>query len=329
MSAGGARPRCSQAVRVATRPRGVRASRPERTRNGSATSSTVSRSSPTATASVLMPTGPPPKRRQSASSTARSRRSRPGLVDLEQLEGRAGQVAGHHAVGPHLREVADPPQEAVGDARGAPRAGRDLDAGGLLHLDVEQVGRAPHDALEVGGLVELQVGGEAEPVAQRAGEQTGTGGRPHERERGDVERDRGGAGPLADDDVDPEVLHRHVEHLLGRSRHAVDLVDEEDVALVEPGEDGGQVTGMRDRRTAGQPEGRGHLGGDDHRQRRLAQAGRAAEQHVVGRAPTGLGGARAAGRAARRPDPGPRPRPGCAAAAPPRRRAPRCRRRPP
>ncbi len=57
--------------------RGVRASRPVRTRNGSATSSTVSRSSPTATASVLTPTGPPPKRRQSTSSTARSSRSSP------------------------------------------------------------------------------------------------------------------------------------------------------------------------------------------------------------------------------------------------------------
>src|SRR3954454_3520887 len=70
-------PRCAQAAGVATRPRWVRASMPTRTRKGSATSSTVSRSSPTATARVPAPTGPPPKRRQSASSTARSRRSRP------------------------------------------------------------------------------------------------------------------------------------------------------------------------------------------------------------------------------------------------------------
>ena len=74
---GGTSPRCSQAAAVATRPRGVRASSPSRTRNGSATSSTVSRSSPTATASVLSPTGPPPKRRHSTSSTARSSRSSP------------------------------------------------------------------------------------------------------------------------------------------------------------------------------------------------------------------------------------------------------------
>src|SRR3954447_19095814 len=75
--AGAVRPRCSHAAGVAIRPRGVLARKPLRTRNGSATSSTVSRSSPTATASVLTPTGPPPNRRQSTSRTARSRRSRP------------------------------------------------------------------------------------------------------------------------------------------------------------------------------------------------------------------------------------------------------------
>ena len=70
-------PRCSHAAGVAIRPRGVRASNPARTRYGSATSSTVSRSSPTATARVPSPTGPPPNLCTSASSTERSRRSSP------------------------------------------------------------------------------------------------------------------------------------------------------------------------------------------------------------------------------------------------------------
>src|SRR5207244_2341488 len=74
---GGVRPRCSQAAGVATRPRGVLASSPDRTRNGSATTSTVSISSPTATARVDSPTGPPPNRLIRASSTPRSSRSRP------------------------------------------------------------------------------------------------------------------------------------------------------------------------------------------------------------------------------------------------------------
>src|SRR5699024_9806278 len=74
---GGASPRCRHASSVATRPRGVRIRKPCRTRNGSATSSTVSDSSPTEMASVDNPTGPPANRLHTACSTDRSSRSRP------------------------------------------------------------------------------------------------------------------------------------------------------------------------------------------------------------------------------------------------------------
>src|SRR5699024_1502768 len=74
---GAAIPRCSNAVAEATLPRGVRSMNPSRTRKGSATVSTVSGSSPMATASVVSPAGPPPNLRHNASSTARSSRSRP------------------------------------------------------------------------------------------------------------------------------------------------------------------------------------------------------------------------------------------------------------
>src|SRR5690606_40441586 len=60
-------------------------------------------------------------------------------------------------------------------------------------------------------------------------------GRPYDGEAGQSERDRRGTRPLADDDVDPEVLHREVEHLLDRPGEPVDLVDEEDVVLLESG----------------------------------------------------------------------------------------------
>lgn len=89
------------------------------------------------------------------------------------------------------------------------------------------------DALQLGGFVELHVRGEAETVAQRRRQQARARGGADQRERGQLQRDGGGAGALADDDVDAEVLHRHVEHLLGGPRHAVDLVEEEDLALLE------------------------------------------------------------------------------------------------
>ena len=53
---------------------------------------------------------------------------------------------------------------------------------------------------------------------------------------------------LADHHVERVVLHRRVEDLLDRPVQAVDLVDEQDVALVEGGEDRGEVPGPLDRR---------------------------------------------------------------------------------
>ena len=91
------------------------------------------------------------------------------------------------------------------------------------------------------------------------------------------------AGALADDDVEPEVLERRVEDLLDRAVQPVDLVDEQDVARLEAGEDRGDVAlplerGPGDacgcRRRA--PRGRCARG-------RLAEPGRADEQHVVER----------------------------------------------
>jgi len=76
------RPRCRFANSVASRPRGVRFRNPAWIRNGSYTSSSVPGSSPTATATVLSPTGPPAnfsmmavRMRLSISSNRRRRRS--------------------------------------------------------------------------------------------------------------------------------------------------------------------------------------------------------------------------------------------------------------
>ena len=69
------------------------------------------------------------------------------------------------------------------------------------------------------------------------GSRPGPGRGTDQGERREVQRDRRGARTLADDDVDPEVLHGHVEHLLGRAGHAVDLVDEQHVARLQAGQD--------------------------------------------------------------------------------------------
>ena len=70
----------------------------------------------------------------------------------------------------------------------------------------------------------------------------------------------------------------------------MDLVDEEDVALAELGEDGGEVAGPLERRTGRDVEADVHLGGDDAGQAGLAQAGGPGEEEVVGGLPTAAGG---------------------------------------
>ena len=80
-----------------------------------------------------------------------------------------------------------------------------------------------------------------EAVAQRRGEEPGAGGGPHQGEGRQVDLHRPGRGAGVDGDVEPEVLHRRVEVLLDRRGQPVDLVDEEDVARLEVGEQPGQV----------------------------------------------------------------------------------------
>ena len=70
----------------------------------------------------------------------------------------------------------------------------------------------------------------------------------------------------------------------------MDLVDEQDVALAQAGQDGGEIAGPLDGRARGRPDLGAHLGGDDVRQRRLAQPRRAVEQDVVDRLGSMLGG---------------------------------------
>ena len=139
-----------------------------------------------------------------------------------------------------------------------------------------------HDRLEFVDVVEVEPADEPEPVAQRPGDQPGAGGGPDQGEPGQVEPDAAGGRALADEDVELEVLHGRIEDLLHRPVQPVDLVDEEDVALLEVGEQGGQVAGPDQHRPRGDPQPDAHLGGHDAGQRGLAQA-RAARRTAGGR----------------------------------------------
>src|SRR5262249_30473482 len=69
-----------------------------------------------------------------------------------------------------------------------------------------------------------------------------------------------------------------------------DLVDEEDVARLQIGEECREVAGALDDRARGGAKPDTHLARDDLRQRRLAEAGGPVKEHVVERLAAGAGG---------------------------------------
>ena len=78
-------------------------------------------------------------------------------------------------------------------------------------------------------LVEIHPQHQAEAVPQGRGEEAGPGGGPHQGEVGQLQLHGAGPGPLADDQVQAEVLHGRVEDFLHHRGQAVDFVDEQDV----------------------------------------------------------------------------------------------------
>ena len=169
--------------------------------------------------------------------------------------------------------------------RGVPRARRAISRGAFVfELDLRAgVRSAARCVARSACAVELQPRDDAEAVAQRVGQHAGARGGADQRERRQVELDRARRRPLADHDVDLEVLERRVQDLLDHRREAVDLVDEQHVLRLEVGQQRGEVAGALEHRARGLAQVDAELPGDDVRERGLAQARRAEQQHVVER----------------------------------------------
>jgi len=85
------------------------------------------------------------------------------------------------------------------------------------------------------------------------------------------------------DEVDREVLHGRIEQLFHHPRQPVNLVYEQDVALVQIGENAHEVAAPLERRAGGGDDGRGHLVGKDCGEGGLAEPWRPGEQDVIER----------------------------------------------
>jgi hypothetical protein len=120
-------------------------------------------------------------------------------------------------------------------------------------------------------------------VAQRRRQQAGTGGGADQGEGRQRQGDGAGARSLAEDDGELTILHRRVERLLDRPPEPVDLIDEEDAAWLQRGEEGGDIGLALQRRAGGLHQRHAHLLGDDVGKRGLAEARRPGEQDVIER----------------------------------------------
>ena len=155
--------------------------------------------------------------------------------------------------------------------------------GRVVDLDAQLGGVAADDLGQLVDAVELEVLADLEAVAKRGREQAAAGGRADQRERPQLHVDRAGAGPFAERDVDAKILHRRVHELLDRLGQAVDLVDEQDRALLGVGEIGEQVLGRGEGGAAGDLQRDAQVARDAGGEGRLAEAGRAVEQDVAER----------------------------------------------
>ena len=148
---------------------------------------------------------------------------------------------------------------------------------------LEQAGGAQDDRFHRGQFVEIEAIDRAEAGAQRRGHQRQPRGCADERETRQLQADAARARPFADDDVQREIFHRRIEHLFHGATQAMHLVDEQDVALAQVGEDGRQIAGALDGRTRCDLQPGAHLNAQDMREGGLAEARRSVEQDMIQR----------------------------------------------
>ena len=211
-------------------------------------------------------------------------------INVEHRQRLRGDGLRDRAIGLHIGKVAHAAQQPVGDAGRTARAAGDFHRACGIYRGVEQTGAAGDDALQLLRRIKLQPRHDAEAVAQRVGQHPGTGGSTHQGEGLQIQLDGAGRRPFANHDVDLVVLQRGVEDFFHHGREAVNLVNEQHIPRLQPGEQGGQVLGLFQHRAAGLAQVYPQFGGNDVRQRRLAQAGRAKQQHMVQRLAALFGG---------------------------------------
>ncbi len=172
--------------------------------------------------------------------------------------------------------------------RGVPRERRAISLAPSLVMPTPSTRAARDDQFEFGFGVEIQPHRNAEAVAQRIGEQARARGCADQCEFRQFDLHRARCRPLADNQIELEILHRRIEHLLpcGLSRWISSMQStSRSSRLVSKRR---EIAGLGNHRSGRGAEIHAELARHDLRQRGLAEAGRADEQHVIERIPCAL-----------------------------------------
>ena len=145
--------------------------------------------------------------------------------------------------------------------------------------------------------VEVQAVDHPEAVAQGARKRTRLGGGPDQRKAGQGHPQNLGAFAFADGAIQGEVFHGRVENLFSHFVQAVDLVDKQYAAGLHAHQHSHDVPRALQCWRAGDVDFGIHLGGHDHGQGGLAQAGWTVEEQVINRLAPALGRAEGDGNA--------------------------------
>ena len=212
------------------------------------------------------------------------------LVDFKHFQSGNGGGGGGDALGSGESVVADPAEKIVGDTGGATASASDFGGGGVLQLHAEEGGGAADDGGQILDGVVVEAVGDAEAGAKRGAEEARTGGGTDEGEARKIEADGAGGGALINDDIDSKIFDGGIEVLFDHFGEAVDFVDEEDIALLQTGEETGEVTCFFDGRTGSGADGGVHFRSENVSERGFAEAGGATEEEVIEGLRSGAGG---------------------------------------
>lgn len=186
-------------------------------------------SSPTETARVVRPTGPPPKRTRPPGPNGQGDRDH--ACPLQTHRGRPV---------PRMLRMPSPRTCAQSCTRRNKRLAirgvpREREAFHGLHPS-----QAPHSASQrcaqrwwrapLLGVV-LKMARKSKTITQWSRQQAGACGCSHHGERRERQRNRRSARPFTHHDIHSEIFHREVQHLLRGARKTMNLVNEKDITL--------------------------------------------------------------------------------------------------